>query len=180
VVIDNTEEGATSAGDDGLAVVFGDASRVDVLRRAEIQSAAAIVVAAHRDDTSVLITLTARELNPTATIVASVREEENVHLLKQSGANSVITSSSAAGRLLGLATHRPQVVEVLEDMITVGHGLDIVDREITAEEVGPLRDLHETSPVLAVVRDGEIHRFDDPEVVQLRTGDRIVTLASHR
>jgi voltage-gated potassium channel len=180
VVIDPTEEGAAAATDDGMAVVVGDASRVDVLRRAEIETAGAIVGAAQRDDTSVLITLTARELNPTATIVAAVREEENVHLLKQSGADSVITSSSAAGRLLGLATHRPRVVEVLEDMITVGHGLDIIEREIEASEVGPLRDLHETAPVMAVVRDGEILRFDDERAAQLRAGDRIVTLASHR
>ena len=179
VVIDPTEAGATAASDDGLAVIVGDASRVEVLRRAEIESAGAIVVAAQRDDTAVLITLTARELNPTATIVASVREEENVHLLRQSGADSVITSSSAAGRLLGLATHRPRVVEVLEDMITVGHGLDIIDREIGAGEAGPLRDLHETSPVIAVVRDGEICRFDDPRVAELRVGDRIVTLSSN-
>jgi voltage-gated potassium channel len=180
VVIDNTEAGAASAGDDGLAVVVGDASRVDVLRRAEIETAGAIVVAAQRDDTAVLITLTARELNPTATIVAAVREEENVHLLKQSGADSVITSSSAAGRLLGLATHRPRVVEVLEDMITVGHGLDIIERDIGPAEAGPLRDLHEVAPVIAVIRGGEICRFDDPRVAELVAGDRIVTLASHR
>ena len=179
VVIDNTEAGASAAGDDGLAVVIGDASRVDVLRRAEIETAGAVVVAAQRDDTAVLITLTARELNPKATIVAAVREEENVHLLKQSGADSVITSSSAAGRLLGLATHRPRVVEVLEDMITVGHGLDIIDREITADEAGPIVDLHAKAPVIAVIRGGETCRFDDPRVADLRPGDRIVTLASH-
>jgi Trk K+ transport system NAD-binding subunit len=179
-VIDPTEAGAEAAGDDGLAVVVGDATRVEVLQRAEIASAEAIVVAPERDDTAVLITLTARELNPGATIVAAVREEENVHLLKQSGADSVITSSSAAGRLLGLATHRPRVVEVLEDMITVGHGLDIIEREITPAEAGPLRDLHESAPVMAVVRGDEILRFDDPRAADLVAGDRIVTLASHR
>lgn len=179
VVIDPTESGAAAASDDGVAAVVGDASRVDVLRRAEIESAVAIVVAPQRDDTAVLITLTARELNPDATIVAAVREEENVHLLKQSGADSVITSSSAAGRLLGLATHRPHVVEVLEDMITVGHGLDIVDRELEPHEAGPLRDLHHTSPVIAVVRGGVVHRFDNPAVAEVRPGDRIVTFASH-
>lgn len=179
VVIDNTEAGVDSAADAGVAVVVGDATRVDVLRRAEIESAVAVIVAPQRDDTAVLITLTARELNPKATIVAAVREEENVHLLRQSGADSVITSSSAAGRLLGLATNRPRVVEVLEDLITVGRGLDIVDREITADEAGPIIDLHEKAPVIAVIRGGEICRFDDDRVSELRAGDRIVTLASH-
>ena len=179
VVIDPTEAGAEAAGDDGLAVVLGDATRVDVLRRAEIETAGAIVVAAQRDDTAVLITLTARELNPKAMIVAAVREEENVHLLRQSGADSVITSSSAAGRLLGLATHRPRVVEVLEDLITVGHGLDIIEREVEPHEAGPIQNLHASSPVLAVIRGDEICRFDDRRVSELRVGDRIVTLASN-
>ena len=179
VVIDHTDAGVKSAGDDGLTVVVGDATRVDVLRRAEVETAAAVVVAPQRDDTAVLITLTARELNPEATIVAAVREEENVHLLRQSGADSVITSSSAAGRLLGLATHRPNVVDVLEDMITVGRGLDIIEREITQDEAGPIVNLHATAPVIAVIRGGETCRFDDPRVSELRAGDRIVTLASH-
>ena len=51
---------------------------------------------------------------------AAAREEENVHLLKQSGADSVILSSAAAGRLLGQAVHSPQTVEVLEDLLSVG------------------------------------------------------------
>ena len=41
------------------------------------------IVAPDRDDSAVLITLTARELNPRARIVASVREEENAHLLRR-------------------------------------------------------------------------------------------------
>jgi voltage-gated potassium channel len=179
VVIDQTDVGAESASDDGLAVVVGDATRVDVLRRAEIETAGAIVVAPERDDTAVLITLTARELNPKAMIVVAVREEENVHLLRQSGADSVITSSSAAGRLLGLATHRPRVVELLEDMITLGHGLDIIERAVEPHEAGPMSNLHATAPVLAVVRDDELHRFDDDRVSELRAGDRIITLASN-
>ncbi|MDQ3586812.1 MAG: potassium channel family protein [Actinomycetota bacterium] len=108
VVIDSNERALERARAAGLAVVVGDATSTDVLRTAGIESARAVVVAANRDDASVLITLTARELNPTATIVSAVREEENAHLLRHGGADSVITSSGAAGRLLGLATQTPR------------------------------------------------------------------------
>ena len=97
-----------------------------------------MVVAVDRDDTAILVTLTARELNPKATIVAAVREEENVHLLHQGGADGVITSSAAAGRLLGLSSETPQVTEVLEDILTVGEGLDIVEHEVGAERGRPV------------------------------------------
>ena len=83
-------------------------ARRTVLEAAGVRDAAAVIVAPDRDDSAVLITLTARELNPGARIVASVREEENAHLLRQGGADSVVVSSGAAGRLLGHAIKSPR------------------------------------------------------------------------
>ena len=40
------------------------------------------IVAANRDDSAVLITLTVRQLNPSVPITTSVREEENANLLR--------------------------------------------------------------------------------------------------
>ena len=61
----------------------------------------------NRDDTATLATLTVRELNSTVPISAAVREAENARLLSQSGATTVILSSEAAGRLIGLSTQAP-------------------------------------------------------------------------
>lgn len=162
----------------GLAAVQGDATRSHVLEAAGIRDAATVVVATARDDAAVLITLTARELNPSAPIVAAAREAENAHLLRQSGATSVIISSGAAGRLLGQATTSPRVVEVLEDLLSVGEGLDLVEREIGPGEAGPLDQA--AAPVLCVIRGGELLRFDDERAARLQPGDRVVCLAGNR
>lgn len=180
VAIEPSAEGRARATADGLAVVAGSAARQDVLSEAGIERAAALVVAPDRDDTAVLITLTARELNPEATIVASVREEENAHLLHQGGADAVITSSGAAGRLLGLSTQTPQVTELMEDLLTIGEGLDIVERRIEAEEAGPNSSQPGAAIMLAIVRDGEVIRFDDDRAAELREGDQVLELFSHR
>jgi voltage-gated potassium channel len=179
VVIEPKEEERTRATADGLAAVDGSAARQEVLLEAGLHDASALIVAVDRDDAAVLITLTARELNPALCIVAAVREEENVHLLHQSGANSVITSSGAAGRLLGLSTHTPQITEVMEDLMTVGEGLDIKEREIGPEEAGPAPIGPDEAIMLAVVRDGEVIRFGDPRIRDLQVGDRLVELFSH-
>jgi voltage-gated potassium channel Kch len=177
VVIDERSDAASAAKADGYAVVIGDASNRATLEQAEIDRASSVVVAVDRDDAAVLVTLTARELNERATIVAAVREEENVHLLHQSGADSVVTSSAAAGRLLGLSTETPQITELLEDLLTVGQGLDIVERAVEPEEAGsPAGSSGRDTMLLAVVRDGELIRFDDERIAQLRPGDRIVEL----
>lgn len=96
VVIDPSAKAIDAARAEGYEGVVGDATRSDVLRRAEVQRAGRIVIATQRDDTAVLVALTARQLNPAAKIVAAVREEENAPLLRQSGADEVITSAGAA------------------------------------------------------------------------------------
>lgn len=179
-VIDQSQEARAAATAAGIAAVAGDASAQEVLEEAGIESARAVVVAVSRDDSAVLIALTARELAPNASIVAAVREEENVHLLHQSGADSVITSSGSAGRLLGMASTSPVLAEVLEDLLSVGSGLDIVEHEVGPEEAGKLAELsYQGGPVVAVIRADEVLRFDDDRVATLHPGDRVVALRSH-
>jgi voltage-gated potassium channel len=180
IVVIETDVGARAeANANGLGVVVGSASEQHVLEQADIREARAVIVAVNRDDAAVLVTLTARELAPKATIVAAVREEENVHLLHQSGADSVITSSDAAGRLLGIATETPETVEVLEDLLSLGTGLDLIQRHVDADEAGPAAELGVAGPILAVVRDGELLRFDDERAATLMPGDRVVAVRSH-
>jgi voltage-gated potassium channel len=164
----------------GIGAVAGSATTQHALRDAGIDEAVAVVVAVNRDDAAVLATLTARELNPRANIVSAVREDENAHLLHESGANSVITSSSSAGRLLGLATTTPDIAQVIEDLLSVGAGLDIVQRPVGEAEVGPLEELRSRNPVVAVSRDGRLLRFDDPDAAQLAPGDVLVEVVSRR
>jgi voltage-gated potassium channel len=178
VVIDDSPGAVAHANADGYAAVLGDATHSATLREAGIDEARAVVVAPTRDDTAVLITLTARELAPRIFIAAAAREAENAHLLRQGGADSVISSSDAAGRLLGLATHSPRIVNVLEDLLSAGQGLDIIERPVEHGEVDASGVPAGRGELLvAVVRGGELIRFDDPRAGRLRPGDRLVCLA---
>jgi voltage-gated potassium channel len=180
VVVDDSRDAREQATAAGLTAICGSAASTEVLKQAGIRDARSIVVAVNRDDTAVLATLTARELNPEATIVAAVREEENVHLLRQSGATSVITSADATGRLLGFAVGQPEITEVLEDLMKVGQGLDIAEHTVGDDEGGAVGSLGVGGPVVAVMRDEALMRFDDPRVQTVQAGDRVVFLRSHR
>jgi voltage-gated potassium channel len=180
VVVDDSAPARDKATSMGMSAVAGSATTQHALMDAGIAEASAVVVAVDRDDAAVLATLTARELNPGANIVGAVREDENAHLLHESGANSVITSSSAAGRLLGLATTTPDIAQVLEDLLSVGAGLDIVERPVTEGDVGPLEELRSRNPVVAVSRGGELLRFDDPRAAELQAGDALVEVVSRK
>ncbi len=173
VVVDTERSQLDAASALGLVTVTGNATRSSVLRIAGVQNAAAIVVATNRDDTAVLVTLTARELAPKIRIVASVRESENVHLLRQSGANSVIVSAETAGRLLGAATTTPAVVSVIEDLLTPDAGFAISEREVEESELGG-SPRHLPDIVLGVVRADELYRVDSAKVDALERGDRLL------
>jgi voltage-gated potassium channel len=173
VVVDTDRAQLDAASALGLVTVTGNATRSSVLRIAGVAHAKAIIVATNRDDTAVLVTLTARELAPNLRIVAAVRESENVHLLRQSGANSVIVSAETAGRLLGAATTSPNVVEVVEDLLTPDAGFAISEREVEESELGG-SPRHLGDIVLAVVRSDNLHRVDSPKVDALERGDRLL------
>jgi voltage-gated potassium channel len=179
VVVDPGSVAQGEAHADGLAVVTGDATRREVLRRAGVEQARQVIITTARDDTTVLATLTVRQLNPDAYIVAAVREQDNVPLVRQSGADSVITSSDAVGRLLGLASFSPNLGSVMEDLLTYGEGLEVAERDLLVTEVGkPPQSLPDQ--VIAVVRDEKVYRYFDPVVTQLARGDRLVVVRPAR
>lgn len=176
LVIDPSGTAVTEAREAGFTAIQGDATRTTVLQQARVDEADVVIVTPHTDDTATLITLTARELNPTAVIVAAVREAENAHLLRQSGADTVIVSAEASGRLLGLSTAQPSAVSVLEDLINVGEGLDVCERSVRPTEVGgpPVGDVGELP--IALVRGGQRLHFGDPEFLHALVDDVVVSI----
>lgn len=175
VVVDPSVKVIEAANAEGFVGVVGDATRSEVLLRAEVQRARQIVIATQRDDTAVLVTLTARQLNRPAKIVAAVREEENAPLLRQSGADAVITSASAAGRLLGMSVLSPTAGSVMEDLIQQGSGLDLVERPVIKAEVG--LGVRETDDlVVSVLRGHRLMGYDDPQASPLQLTDRLITI----
>ncbi len=181
VVIDERPEAIEIATRDGVTAVLGNAAQRDVLEEAAVPGASAVIVATDRDDTSVLVTLTARELAPNATITASAREEDNAPLLRHSGANTVVSSASAAGRLLGLGTGSPEVVATLEDLLSSGSGIDLVAEVVGEAEAGPLADADQRcgGPVLMAYRGGRALKRGDDELAEVKPGDKVVHVVSN-
>ena len=175
VVVDPNPVAVAEANRDQLAVVTGDATKRGTLRQAGVDKATHVIITTDRDDSNVLVTLTVRQLNPDAWIVASVREHENGPLMKQSGANSVITSSDAVGRLLGLSSVSPMLGSVMEDLLTYGEGLEVAERDLLVTEVGR-QPQSLPDQVIAVIRDEKVHRYFDPAVSLLARGDRLIVV----
>ncbi|MFF5079604.1 potassium channel family protein [Actinoplanes sp. NPDC000266] len=174
VVVENRPDGVRQAAANGLATIEGNATRSAVLLEADVKNCKAVIIATDSDEASVLITLTVRQLTAgQVRIIAAVREQENSALLKQSGAHHVIVSSATAGRLLGLTTTAPPLIDVVEDLLTPGQGMALAMRSAERAEVGrnprELRTL-----VVALIRRGKVLPLGGEQALSIDTGDMLV------
>jgi voltage-gated potassium channel len=174
VLVETRDEAVRQATANGLVVIEGNATRSSVLLEADVKNCRTVIIATDTDEASVLITLTVRQLTAgQVRIIAAVREQENAALLKQSGAHHVIVSSSTAGRLLGLTTTAPPLIDVVEDLLTPGQGMALAMRSAQRGEVG--RNPRELdSLVVALIRRGKVMPLGGTAKVTIETGDMLV------
>jgi voltage-gated potassium channel len=162
----------------GVAGILGDARREEVLTHADVPTAGKVIVAVDGDDVAVLVTLAVRKLAPHVQLVAAAREQASANVLKQSGADQVITTAEAAGRLLGMQLVHPIAGELMEDLLDPSEGLEVREREVGRAELGMSPDqlAKKGEMLLAVQRGDRVFRFDTEGLRVLQKGDRIVTI----
>ncbi|HEY5721973.1 MAG TPA: potassium channel family protein [Allosphingosinicella sp.] len=176
VVIDSSAEALERAESLGCAVVEADATRDTALQAVRIETARAMVVTAGRDDTSILITLTARHLAPGLPISVAVRNEDNELLARQAGATTVINPVSFAGLLLAGSTQGLHIADYIADLASSSGRVKLSERQVRGEECGkPLSAIAKGLGV-RVVRDGKPYGFWEPEAASLHPGDCIIEI----
>jgi voltage-gated potassium channel len=181
VVVDPSERALDVARELGVITLLGDATRNATLEAAKIDRAAALLISAGRDDTNVLILLTARRLaRPELVISTGVRQEENEDIMRQAGANVVVNPVRMGGHLLATSIDGPHLVDYVEDLITEGGRVTLRERAVALHEVG--RSLHDicNGVGLRIQRGPKAYGFWEPEARALVAGDMIVEIVPER
>jgi voltage-gated potassium channel len=174
IIVENRADALRQAAANGLVAIEGNATRSSVLNEADVKNCKSVIIATDSDEASVLITLTVRQLTAgQVRIIAAVREQENAALLKQSGAHHVIVSSATAGRLLGLTTTAPPLIDVVEDLLTPGQGMALAMRSAERSEVGQGPRKLQTL-VVALIRRGKVLPLGGEQSLTIETGDLLV------
>ena len=176
VVIDSNEASLERASECGVAVLQGDASRDETLLAARIEHACALLVSAGRDDSAILIVLTARKLSPDLNISVTIRESDNEDIARQAGANTVINPVSFAGLLLASSLEGPDRADYLADLVTTEGRVMLRERIVTAEEVGKAPEELCTGIAVRIIRSGIPHGPADPAFHTLHAGDRLLEI----
>lgn len=136
VAIDASEERVQLAAEFGFIGLRGDATSEELLGRASLDAARAVIVSTGRDDTTILVILTLRHLSPKVKILASIKEEENIKLARLSGANLVVSPSKIGGYLLADGVESDQAIPFLGDLMSVGGQIVLSERKAKPGEIG--------------------------------------------
>lgn len=176
VVIDCEEDAIRDAEELGCAVLAADATRDTTLQAVRIAQAKALIVSAGSDDTSILVTLTARHIAPHLKITVKVRNTDNELLARQAGATTVVNPVSFSGLLLAGSAEGPVVHDYIADLASMSGRVQLIERDVREAEVG--RPLAEIEPGLGVriVRNGQPIGFWEEGAKALRPGDTIVEI----
>jgi voltage-gated potassium channel len=176
VVIDDKRDALDRASECGVAVLHGDASRDETLLAAHVDRASALLVSTGRDDSNILVVLTARKLSADVKISVTIRETDNEDIAKQAGADTVINPVSFSGLLLASSLTGPHRAEYLNDLATSEGHVMLRERIIGEAEAGRSPQQICTGQVVRLIREGRAHPPDDLSFQSLRVGDRILEI----
>jgi len=179
VVVDPLEERVRLAGSLGVAAFQADATQEAVLRDAVIDKAKAVIIAAGRDDSSTLMLLTIRHLNPKVRIIVSAKEEENVKLFKQGGADAIVSPATFGGYIIAAAVDHGHMVQYLDDLLTAGGRVSLLERTVEPGEIGKTPADLKPDVLLRLYRGGTlISLLELEQAGRLQAGDILVLLTS--
>jgi voltage-gated potassium channel len=185
VVIDHDEERLARIRQLGeVPVLKGDGADEEVLTMARIEKARGLASVLPEDKDNLLVTVTARQLNPSLRIVARCAEARMVDKLLRAGANSAVSPNMIGGMRLASELIRPSVVSFLDIMLR-DQSRTVRVEEIAVGEGSPwmgkkLRetDLHERFDLLALAvrrQDGKL-QYNPSAETTLASGDVLVVL----
>jgi len=177
VVIDSSEVGLEKAKALGCAVLGGDATRDETLRAVQIERAKLFIISAGRDDTSILICLTARHLAPNLRISIAINAEDNEVPAKRAGADVVVNPLDFAGLLLATTHGGQHIADYLADLASRHGKVQLVERDVRPEEIGSsLKDIADGLGV-RIIRDGQPYGFWRPQAARLEQGDIVMAIS---
>lgn len=142
-------------------VISGDSTQDEILLKAGILKAKAIITTLPIDADNLFIVLTARNLNKNLTIISRASEDNSDTKLKIAGADNVIMPDKVGGAQMASLVMKPDIMEFI-DYVMIDGGGNVSLEEISFTEI-PEALKHKT------LKDLEIRNRSGANVVGFKT-----------
>ncbi len=164
----------------GLLFLHGDASDDELLEAADIEDAAGVFAVTGDDSRNLMITVTAKQLNPRLRVVARAPELRNIPKMRKAGADDVVSPDFTGGMRIASAMLRPHVVGFLDEMLRTDAGLRVEEFVLPPDfpptPVASLR-LRGADYLLIAVRRGQSWVFNPAGETSLEAGHVLIAMA---
>jgi voltage-gated potassium channel len=166
----------------------GDATSDEVLLRAGIKRAKALISVASSDADNLYITMSARLLNSSAQIIARAEDPHAEQKLLRAGANRVISPYVTSGLRVVQAVLRPSVVDFIDLATRIEHlELQIEELLVSGKSALVGLPLQETKIrkelgliILAIKKPSGHMQFNPPPETTLEVGDTLIVVGDRR
>lgn len=165
IIIENNEQTMEVILDDpNLLYVHGDATKDEVLQMCRINEAKALITTLPVDADNLLVVLTAREMNPSLTIISRASDEHSDSKLRRAGANNIIMPDKIGGTRMAKLVTQPDIVEFL-DFIMLQSSENMALEEISCKNIASCFDGK-------TIRELDVRNESGANIIGLRREDR--------
>lgn len=186
VVVENDRDRYEAAVEDGFWAIEGDATSNRILEEAGLDRARAVIACVSEDSDNLVITLSAKALEPSVMVVSRAADPEAESKLKLAGADRVVAPQAVGAERLAALTLQPALTDFF-DVIVGGRAVEFLVEEIevtpnSSVEGMSIRDsaIRENSGALILaVEDADRTMLvnPDPELI-LRAGQKVICVGT--
>jgi voltage-gated potassium channel len=164
-----------------VSYLHGDGSEDEILLDAGIGRAAGVFAITGEDSKNLVITLSAKQLNPVVRVVARCHEVNYIDKIRKVGADAIVSPDFTGGMRIASSMIRPQVVSFLDEMLRMDNALRVeeilVPKSFARTTLGEL-GLRKAEYVLLAVRAGGKWVFNPQHNYELQPGDTLIVMTT--
>jgi voltage-gated potassium channel len=161
--------------------LHGDAAEDAMLRDAGIARAAGVFAVVGDDSRNLVITLSAKSLNPKVRVVARCHDIAWVEKMKRVGADAIVSPDFTGGMRIAAAMIRPTVVTFLDEMLRSDKALRVEEIRVAERHAGQrLGMIERRGPdhIVLAIRSGAQWTFNPELDFALQGGEVVVVVAT--
>ncbi|MDP2804611.1 MAG: TrkA family potassium uptake protein, partial [Gallionellaceae bacterium] len=161
----------------GQFYLHGDATDNDVLLAAGVLRAKGVFAVAHDDSQNLVISLSAKQLNPLSRVVARCHDVKNAEKTRRAGADEIVSPDFTGGLRIVSAMVRPHVVSFLDDMLKSEASVRMEEIKVPEDLTGkPLTVLYQGNAdcLVLAVRNKTNQWLFNPPANQIVTGGDVL------
>ncbi len=157
-----------------MSVILGDASREEILEKANIAKATHIISTLPEDAQNVFIALTAKELKPSIQVISRLNSHHAEKKMRKAGVDQVVMPDTLGGRHMAQLITKPYIIKFINMLDGIEGGFEVEEfyfeqfkEQFKSKAIKELNVRQQTGANVMAVgkRDGGLQINPDPDAV---------------